>query len=512
MFLWQLESFCIMDWLNNWLRWSIAGLLLGVGFVLPLLWPVGLLGGAYFIQLLHNETNLIRSCLGAWLAWSVKAAFATSVFWSAYPIEWLPIDFGNTQLIIIFIYWITASAWLGSGAVLVATVYRFFHLYWKGIKPLLIFVVLPVIWVIGEVLGSIVFSVMMMGPGGSINASYSLGYGGYLLAENEVILQFARLGGVYSLSLLFALVCGSLYFLLSAKKQHARKVTFGFLTLIYLTSLFTFSVPEETIESNGYKVISIDTAFPKGPIRNQSDSIQISNSLNTAMLVSLGQKPDYILLPEDARYFNQQRSASAVKSLFKLQFDNPKAVIIDSGRAEVEGNTVLQTFIYNGPDDSVERVHKRYLVPQGEYMPSLYAKLLGLVGYGETANYLSEVVSYEVGSKTSQTEMANNLPGILFCFESVSPYGVRTLIKERPNIPFVAHPISHAWFHDSNILWHQLDTMLKVQAVWNQKYIVSAANHAKGRVVTPQGTVSDLRIIEQGSGWEVSEVIIPKSY
>lgn len=512
MFRWQRELFCIMVSMNSWFRWLVAGLLLGIGFVLPILWPLGLIGGAYFLFLLREETNKRKIYFGAWLAWSIKSAFATSVFWSVYPIEWLPIDFGNIQLALIFIYWFTASLWLGGGALVVVLLYKFFQKNILAINKNLIFLIFPIIWVLGEVIGSLIFSVMMIGPGGSINASYSLGYVGYLLTENNLLLQFARLGGVYSLSFLFTASSVALYLAFSVRKKVYQYIIVGLLVFVYLTSFFTFYTSTNVPVKEGYKVVTIDTNFPKGPALNRESSMIISNNLNDAVMAALAEDPDYILLPEDARYFDQQRPVSAVKSLFQLQFDNPEVTIIDSGRVELNDKIILQAFVYNGPGNPVERFHKRYLVPQGEYMPSLYSGFLGLLGYGKTADYLSSVISYEVGSKTSQANVASNIPGVLFCFESVSPYGVRTLVKERPTMPFVAHQISHAWFHDSNILWHQLDSMLKVQAVWNHQYIVSAGNHVSGQVITPGGNMVPLQVVASDELWTVKTTKIPKVY
>jgi len=502
-----------MGYLNKHisLRWLFSGLLLGIGFVLPALWILGVFGAAYFLHLVQEEQSNKSLYFGAWLAWSVKAAFASAYFWSTYPIEWLPTDFGNIQLMLIFMYWATVSICLGSGAIVVLSLYKLFQNYLSITKKYFLLLIFPFIWIAGEVIGSIMFSLMLIGPGGSIDASYSFGYAGYLLAEHDIFLQFARIGGVYSLSFLFVIGAVLFYLAYSIQKKVYQFTALVLIILIHLTSLMTFYEAKDisTLEE-GYKVVTIDTNFPKVLTRDKASSMLISNSLNDAMEVALAQNADYILLPEDARYFDQRRSVSATKSLFKLRFDNPDVVIVDSGRAESESKTVLQAFVYNGPNNPVEQFHKRYLVPQGEYMPSFYSKFLGLIGFGKTANYLSDVISYEVGSKTSQAKTAENIPGVLFCFESVSPYGVRVLMKEKPDMPFVAHQVSHAWFHNPNALWHQLDAMLKVQAVWNQKYIISAGNYVEGKVIAPDGNIMSLETVATDEMWKVKKITIPK--
>jgi hypothetical protein len=114
-----------------------------------------------------------------------------------------------------------------------------------------------------------------------------------------------------------------------------------------------------------------------------------------------------------------------------------------------------------------------------------------------------------VGSLTSQTEAASSTPGILYCFESVSPWGVKKIIQERGEVPFIAHPISHAWFNEPKILWKNLDSMLRVQAIWNQQYIVSAGGHVSGQVYTPQGKIRSPENIASGDNWTLRQSFIP---
>lgn len=136
--------------------------------------------------------------------------------------------------------------------------------------------------------------------------------------------------------------------------------------------------------------------------------------------------------------------------------------------------------------------------------------MLQTVGFGESLNYLSQSMSYRVGPWTNQSSAAANVPGILFCFESFAPRGVRTLVEERTKMPFVAHIASHAWFHEPYTLWSQMETMLRVQAVWNQQYVVSVGNMMSGKVYAPNGAVINMKVLERGEKWELKQVFIPR--
>jgi len=133
-----------------------------------------------------------------------------------------------------------------------------------------------------------------------------------------------------------------------------------------------------------------------------------------------------------------------------------------------------------------------------------------LFGRSEVVDAVAGTLDYTVGNDTSQADFDSRSPGVLFCFESVSPWGVRQIMQERGNVPFIAHPISHAWFNEPHILWQQLDSMLRVQAIWNQQYIVSVGNQTSGQVYTPTGTIVTPTLVTNGSGWTLRSVIIPQ--
>lgn len=495
---------------NRYSKWAASGLLLGVGFLHPYLWVLGIFGGAYFIHLLLESKGFREACLGAWLAWSVKAGCAVWWFWSTYPIEWLPVQLGEAQLLIIFGYWLTASVWLGMGGLVIAAALKTAQKFYPHKNKVIHLYILtvPIMWLVGELFGSLMFSVFSFGPGGSVNASFSFGYGGYLLAQHEILLQVARVAGVYGLSFLFALCAVLLYTSMVVKKKY-RRMAAVVVGVVYATSFGVFFNTEPAANTNDYQVVTIDTHFPSALFTTAEGIAEKQTALEAAVSVALEQDPEYILLPEDARFFDQRRSADFVRSFFSFQRGSPEVVIVDSGRVETDNTAVLQTFIYNG-NNTVEQIHKRYLVPAGEYLPTFYTKALDLLGFSDVASEVAQTINYEVGDQTDQAGMAKNTPGILFCSESIDPRGVRTIKNERPDLPFVAHAVSHAWFHEPRILWYQLDTMLKVQAVWNQVYIVSAANQAEGKVYTPEGLVYVPSVIAEGDDWEVKQVRIPR--
>lgn len=499
-----------MGWLtNNYTHWLGAGLLLGLATVWPVIWPLGLVGGSWFLYaLFYREGSVRQQCIGAWLAWSLKAGCANVFFWSVYPIDWLPIELSGVQLLLIFIYWCTTALWLGLGAVVVVVGYRWSKRYLEGNQSTLLLAVAPLWWVLGEMMGSLLFSLMTYGAGGAITVAYSFGYAGYLLAEHELLLQVARLGGVYSLSFLFACFALGILLVWRTEARSLRIIVLCVVGAVYATSFTHFFTFQQTQTTDLITVIAVDTAFPNNLLHN-SDLAQSDRPINAAVTAALAYHPDYLVLPEGAEYFAHQQSDAYNKKRYAVT-ETATTTIVDSGRVSVAGAQILQALVYDGARNTVEKVHKRYLVPQGEFMPYLYKSALSVIGDDAMVAYVGNYLDYEIGPATSQKLLAPTTPAILFCFESVDPSGVKRLGYEHPEAPFVAHIVSHGWFKDSAVLQRELTRMLQVQAVWGQRYIISATSHWHTQAFSPTGVIQLPTEVARGEGWVARRVELPK--
>lgn len=499
-----------MSWLRNWFfSWSLSGVLLGVGFVFPTLWVIGLGGGVYFLYLLSQQMGFWQKLCGVWLAWTIKAAFSVGWLWSTYPIGWLPLELSEVQLAVIGFSWLMTAVTLGVGAIFLVVITELLHRQTDLPRWSYFLLVIPLLWVVSESFGSVIFSAFFYGPGGDINASFSFGYVGYLLAQHEGLVQIAKVAGVYGLTIGFVFIAGSLLWYIEHHPQY-RYIAVSCVLILFVSGL-PHKVETPVVETvDSYSVIAIDTIFDSSLTRDVEGRKKAAAMLEKAMEGAIAENPDYIILPEDSRYFDQSRPVSAAKIFFEKKYTELPVVIVDSGRTVSNGETVLQSYIYNGPENSVERYHKGYLVPQGEFISNIYVGLFKLAGYGESLKYLSQSISYRVGPWTSQAEAATNIPGILFCFESFAPRGIKRLTEERSEMPFVTHIASHAWFHGPYTLWSQMETMLRVQAVWSGQSVVSVGNMMSGKFYTPSGSIQEMEVIDRGEGWEMKRVTIPR--
>lgn len=503
---WLRELSCTMDWwrkLTLW-HWPLSGILLGAGFVHPLLWPLSIAGVVVFLDAATRSKRWITGMLGAWLSWSCKAGLAIWWLFSTYPIAWMPPQLSEWQLLLIGSYWFLSTISIGFGGVVA---------YWfvkaarsLGEKTVMFGVMVAVGWVLAEIAGSFAFSLVMLGPGVGITPALSFSYLGYLWGAIPGGVLLAKAGGVYGMS--FVLVSLVLVFLQVRQRQFAvawRCLALALLILAVTAVVFTTPEPWGTKD---VRVAIIDTQLP-GQLWQYPDGVRTRMSvLEKAVAAALVEEPDYLVLPEDARYFSSEQLPLLAKSTFLRRHNAPEVTVVDTGRTATERGAVLRATIYTGPRESLHKLDKQYLVPQGEYISYWMRTALALLGKDELIETAARDLSYVTGSLVDQSGLPEQAPGVLFCFESVDPLGVRKIVDQHSNTPFIAHPIAHGMFHAPDQLWQQLDTMLRVQAVFNSRYIVSAGNFSPGKVYSPQGGVFVPEAVAAGQYWQVKLVTL----
>ncbi len=481
--------------------YTISGFLLGVGFIFPALWISGLIGVAVFAYLLNKTENFLLALGGSFVAWTVKSSLAVFWLWHIYPIEWIEHDLGAFELPVIGFYWFIVSIFLGLGGAFFSFIWLGLRKYFSITSGLILF---PVIWVGAEVFSSLSYSFLTLGQGVTPNTLFSFGYMGYLFGNHELFLLSAKIGGVYTLSF-GAVFIGYLLFLVY--KIFARRKA-----LILITAIITMLVISSGVSSGsmsdlptkGPKVAVIDTSFNGAfflePSHTDYKYKQISEAIDSALSLN----PDYIILPEDSRYTNSDISSQMAYRYFRFQSSDSQTILIDSGRVSKIGEaSFLRATIYDGTAKKAWVTDKRYVVPQGEFVPYFSQVMFKLMGMEKAVAKMQGTLDYQPGPSLNQNEFSEAVPAILFCFESVHPYAVKRLALGR-KVPFVAHPISHAWFHESEILRHYLDVMLKIQALWSNVPIVSAGNMVKGALYTSNGIKISPTPVSSGDNWEVS--------
>ncbi len=483
---------------TRWGSYATAGIFLGLGFIWPVLWVLVFPGIAIFLSALAKTQSVFQAWIGGCVTFTLKMLLSVGWFWTTYPIDWIDFGLGSYEPLVIGFYWLLIGFAVGlSGGFLACAgilARRFLPRWWL--------IAVCVLWVPSEISGAFLFSLVTYGDGSSLNTLFSFGMAGYHLAEHPWFLQLARLGGVYSLSIM-AVVMGTLIYETrhSLQQPKYQYVLLGGLMVLALTASLRLPLNEQPLTES---VAIINTKFGGADYflhPNRAEKRQ--SALGEALTVAQGVGAEYILLPEDSRFMPPALSPAQANRVYRQEYDNPRTVVLEVGRVPTTlRESALRATVYDGVTGLGYGLDKQYLVAQGEYVPYITSFTLRMFGFGRSVAPLTERLSYRPGPYKTQENFPTHVPGVLFCFENIDPLSVRKLNSER-TLPFVAHPISHAWFHNPESLWQQLDAMLKIHAVWNQVDIISAGNMVEGRRYTPAGTVVMPNIIERGEYWEV---------
>lgn len=489
---------------KNLYLYILGGLVFGSGFILPLAWWWGILGTFLYLLAWWRTHSFKTKLLGSYLTIAIVISFPTAIFWSVYPIEWVDLNLGWYELLIVIGKWLVTSMVFGFGGVILASglevVKRSAGLFWA-------LVCFPFLWVLSEILRSLLYSSFVLGNGNSLNIKNSVGYLGYLLGEHPWLLLFAKWGGVYSLSLVGAVLGVGMFFVYQQTKN-----TKVILATALVGALLIFSTNSKApVRSNivghqGLTIAVINTNFGGRDFHQLPDNINERLRLTTeAVEAALATKSDYIVLPEEARFTPLNiTNPLNIYQLFRARYNQPQTTLIDSTSIKASGGGAhLRAFVYDGVTQSAWVTDKQYLTPLGEYVPVIFKKLLEAMGLEAAILKLDSLLALKPGPIKTQKDFPSHVPGILFCFEALDPLSVKKLSRER-TVPFVVHPISHAWFHDSELLDRQLDQILRIHAVWNQVMIVSAGNMVWGKVYLPNGQIVIPEKNLEGERWSLS--------
>jgi len=484
--------------------WYVAaGALLGVPFVVPALWFCGLIGVAVFVYATKLAKTPRTVLMGGFIAWTVKSLIALFFGWSIWPIESFLFELPLSGFWIIAMYWISGSLFLGTGGAFVAG-WLWYGLIHKKLESLTL-LALPALWALGEFFATRFFSVLTIGPDGFYNAAFSYGQLGYVLAEHNLLILSAKLGGVYILTLVAAGLGTALWYMYQV--QNGTKLITASVGALVLLIVSGFVQLETADNRAGLTIAVVDTEFNNQIINSLDEIAEREILLDAAIEAAVAHGVTHIILPEGARLNDAEQGASALARRLHFQLAGAEVVLIDSGRAELNAvDTALRATIYDGVSKVAWQVDKQYLVPQGEYVPVYFGKLFKLIGMGEQVDQVGKVFDFIPGPLADQGVLPAGMPRILFCHSSADPVGVRKLLTDGVEVPFIAHPISHAWFGGSQMLKNQQTAMLRIQALWNDVAIVSAGNMTKGELYDRDGRVRIPAEVASGEGWTVSVI------
>jgi apolipoprotein N-acyltransferase len=461
-----------------------AGVIAAVSVLFPQFWLLGICGIALFAHVLHQipRSNLREAAVNGLVFGLFYSGVTISWFFAAQPLDWS----GATPVkgfIYVTFSWLMVTLVLGFFYTLFSTGF----VRWKSHRSSDA-ILAASLWTLVQYVQMWGFA-LLTSNGTIAGAHFSPTMVGYSLAGFSPLLQLAAFGGIYMLT--FVVVCAG--FFLQQQLAPPTRVQLFSIALIgaFLTAAAVFDVSYGIIGTpqNDGKVVrlALVTTNFAAPLPQTDEGKRERAHFTEELLRSYAHEntaPDVIVFSEAAGFFSS--SAETPASLAMSLFGQDVAFIDSDAKHHDEGRYVEMNF-YDHGILRPETHRKVFLVPQGEYFPWLFLKVLQLIGIN--AEEQRTMVERMVSAARSPVvgEAAGLRIGALFCSEVLSPSLYRDQTSDGAQV--LINTASHAWFHGSPLVDRLALTLSQVRAVENDRYLAIAGNVMPSTVISNRGEI-----------------------
>jgi len=448
---------------------SIAGL--SLPFVLyqaGWLSLVGLVPFIFFLKIIsQSKLSAVRQ-LG--LIWATGiAAFVVILSWALQtdPEKWAFIsgwqaDLGLWSVYILFVIMLSIQYLIFGGLFLV-------------IKPKFsnksIFLLLPAMWCIAEVSRSVLFSVFMSGPGGSIGIYWNFGVLG--VAGSVTPLGYiARVAGMFGLSFLIVVVNICIFWL----AQRRWRLALIILSSILVSSIVCYLAWRPPAQSR--KVV---VGYLQQPLVYQTFQGDVGYYEIVGKLASnLKEKTDVLVLPEYSQFFidTEQTKTEQFKPAQSTarSISNPNGTIITSSENTSTGKKTNRVVLYSASGEPKAYNVKSFLIPLGEYMPHMFIGIFKLLSQQQLLyahQQMRQIAQGQSGSVVLRGDNNINL-GSLACSGAIAPELYRGLAHNGADL--LTNSANLAIFTNAPFYHNQSQQFARFIAISNARpYVQSAA-------------------------------------
>lgn len=336
---------------------------------------------------------------------------------------------------------------LAVGFVIAGSIFRYLA---RGRYALPVVLALPVAWIMGEYLRSILFSVFWLGPGGSVGPYWNFGTVGLLLADTP--LKFGgRLVGLYGVSFLVILSAGSIYYL------SKTRLYLALILLPILVSGLGYVAHRDT----GAKQLTVGAVAMRDGLDDGRNK-EINREL-------AGRRADVVVLPEYSNFFVDSDGKARGN-----QISGEVDLTIDSA-FKLSGEVGYNEIQFRSKDGGLVNAYtKRFLIPGGEYMPFVYAMILFYSGNHDIAQQFNEAHA-RAPSSSEQGVLAyrGTTYGSLACSGAIAPFLYQELTHSGAEI--LTNSASIATLGVSGGYYYQALQMADFTAVANARPFVQSA-------------------------------------
>ena len=427
-----------------------AGLLLFISFPRLNVWPAAFIS----FVLLYFAVCGVRF-KHAWLLGILfgLTAYAPLIYWMTNVgyIPWIPLSIYMSLFACVFVM----LAWFLINRVPLASVFA-----------------LPALWVLVEVARS------------STRLAFSWGLVGYSQSGNPVLLQFLRIGGVFSISFLVVLFATTVWYFICFR----IRTRFGIVSAIASAAILIFVLTYGSASYfrlrgeglNEYKIGSfkVELIQPNIPqeLKLSLDEEYISEVIEDLLRENKFDDVDLIILPESAVPYIINYDELGTEWLKGLILERDKPFLV--GSSTVKGDSYYNSILLMSREgDLINQYDKINLVPFGEFVP-----LRKLLFWVPQLKYIP--VDLSAGSRETIFRIDNVSFGSVICFESSLPGTMRDMGSKGAQLLFVL--TNDGWFKRSSAL-DQHFSMAAFRAIENGVTVVQSANTGISGAYLPDG-------------------------
>lgn len=346
--------------------------------------------------------------------------------------------------------------------------------------------------VLNEVLKMWAWAIITFGPGAVFEPHLTIAGLGYALADNNYLLQLAWFGGFFGLTISLSTFSATLAEVCLLVRQSVRKnvqtlsvaVAFSLLLLLLpLLSLYDSQDHKKNLSS------SIHLAVIHTDRRGDGHLTQFKAPETNVL-------PDVVVFPEGKPPTLLHPDMRALYDNWHM--NNPDLLTIHSELSSRDGRR-FNTILFQIRGEVVASQDKRFIMPQGEYLPFLSSYILPRLGTSAIGSVTNDT-SLTHGNSLTSVEVNKFKVGVLLCSEIFSPFLYRNLATTEGSTVLVNLGDS-TWFRGSKALYRKTVQIAKVHAVQNRAYFVAAQNRSPSFVIDPFGNLLS------ESGWESEEIL-----
>jgi len=479
-------------------RILLAALLMGFGSVFASVWPLLILGIAFFVSVVRSALSTRQVVVDGYLIGLGSSLLILSPFaLGVLPLDWYGLRGWVLPSLALSVSALLAAHILVLPYVIMAWVIRRFYSYtWIDL------VSIPAAWVVCLWLSSWFFYIVFHGAGSFVGPHFTLGFLGYPLASNPILLQLASIGGIYLLSfstvLFGVLVCKAFIPSRDQHKYSYKLILIGIILVVGILQVLFIQgrIFQPSQDTPLITVAAISRYVP--PVLAPSHTLQTQHFTQLRDVILPLRTVDLIVFPENSGFlqmaqsdgFNMLQFAQAGKS-----GQIPAMIDATDGRDQ-EGNMYAEANLFkNGHINSIGQ--KQFLLPFGEYIPYAFDFLFSNIGENKLLTSIRKVRSYTPGENTQFARINETNVAVRFCDEILSP---SLFLRQTTQGAHVLVNLSAlSWFHGSHVVYENMHRVAQVRAVENGRYLVQSTNMAPAFILDQYGrVVSETRWDELG--------------